>query len=80
MCVRGLCWGLCSLFLPSHWQAATKLLQMLEMNASDDGLEPGMVIQAYNPTQEVEMGRSQVQDPPGLQIKFNLRKLVSYLK
>jgi hypothetical protein len=37
--------------------AASQFLNMLESSVLEDGLEPGVVTQAYNSTQEVEAGR-----------------------
>lgn len=59
--------------------AASKLLHMLDSSVLEDGLELGLVTQAYNTTQEVEAGRS-VQNLPRQEIKFNLGKLVRHLK
>lgn len=37
--------------------AASQFLNMLESSVLEGGLEPGVVTQAYNTTQEVEAGR-----------------------
>ena len=37
--------------------AASQFLNMLESSVLEDGLEPGVVTQAYNSTQEVDAGR-----------------------